>query len=224
MEEEIFEIEDFTCASDWEMFISNIEKRLREWRLHETHFRGANAEVKLESGGRKFLLQYICVSGTQTIFNGLDHTVRNVHFITQWFGVNVFLYLSSDEEPFREMNMCESEACQLLSSLSIAADCCRCCLPLFVPVGESAFVESKSLALPNVYGRMATPSGKLVRFDCRSCISTPTSLRHLSGLVDYFKDITKQQELISCILCTFNALSFRLGTPMALLYPLTLLR
>jgi Rab3 GTPase-activating protein catalytic subunit len=35
-EEEVFEINDFTTASDWEKFVSDLEGIIRQWRLHET--------------------------------------------------------------------------------------------------------------------------------------------------------------------------------------------
>ena len=37
-EDEVFEIDDFTCASDWERFISLIEQKIREWGLNEGRF------------------------------------------------------------------------------------------------------------------------------------------------------------------------------------------
>lgn len=35
VDEEIFEITDFTCVTDWERFVGDLESRIRDWQLHD---------------------------------------------------------------------------------------------------------------------------------------------------------------------------------------------
>lgn len=35
VDEEIFEITDFTCVTDWERFVNDLESRIRDWQLND---------------------------------------------------------------------------------------------------------------------------------------------------------------------------------------------
>lgn len=35
IDEEIFEITDFTCVTDWERFVGDLESRIRDWQLND---------------------------------------------------------------------------------------------------------------------------------------------------------------------------------------------
>ena len=99
---EVFEIEDFTCPSQWEKFVARLEQIFREWGLHTSGSANSSGEKSPENLlARKahvefndFMFQVELVKCSQDAVNPSFPT--GSHPVQYFFGTPEFVLLSPD--------------------------------------------------------------------------------------------------------------------------------
>ena len=137
---DVFEIEDWSCATSYERFIRSLEERCREWGLD----RGGNGRLSGEScelsfNERSFRLRYFSSQPDRPATEAAlylpgrgGEEEEEQEGLWTWLGLRSFLLLA----PSAARKVSRHEAGLLLSALSLASAAAQCCFPLLVKVGE----------------------------------------------------------------------------------------
>eukprot|EP00117_Sycon_ciliatum_P030993 scpid22138/ scgid24323/ Rab3 GTPase-activating protein catalytic subunit; RAB3 GTPase-activating protein 130 kDa subunit; Rab3-GAP p130 len=196
-ESEVFEITDFTNATDWESFTTKLEnvlyflgvgsKRLDESRVDASPESAVSSHT-IVLRERTFCVSLIVASGNTVRskpFTDVQHALSDYnddypersHCLTYWFGLQKFIILSpSGDKSFSVSDT--SLANQLLSSLTIAAGQAQCHIPLFVQVHQIS---------RNMYdGVWLSGDGIRTNFSVLTLPNVPNQYNYLSGLGELF--------------------------------------
>jgi hypothetical protein len=149
---------DYTCATSWEYFITDVEELLRGWAnkaagaasprvLAATQ--GAakakcfeEASLDFNDNTYRFVLWRGGPASARMLEDSKLDFDRRLENVQRWFGVSDFLFIwkSKDgESKSSPASMTRSEAGLVLSSLCIALQNCKCGWPAFVPVGSKLY-------------------------------------------------------------------------------------
>ncbi|KAF9593371.1 hypothetical protein IFM89_022070 [Coptis chinensis] len=183
-EQELEKFDDFTLASSWERFISEIEAVCRQWLCDGPNNLVEKGAVPLTTLYRvKFDLKYnkksYCLEYCFEINNDgkiLDWT-DGLHDLQLSFGVKEFLVIAPLSASGVVLDA--PEATKLLSSVAIALSNCGCVWPAFVPVHDAS--RKAYIGIQNM-GTVLTR-----RFEADLIGSqVPIRLMHLEGLYELF--------------------------------------
>uniref|UniRef100_A0A5F4VTE3 Rab3 GTPase-activating protein catalytic subunit n=1 Tax=Callithrix jacchus TaxID=9483 RepID=A0A5F4VTE3_CALJA len=159
-ESEVFEITDFTTASEWERFISKVEEVLNDWKLI-----GNSSGKPLEKG--------IFTSGTweekSDEISFADFKFSVTHHYLNGYNFKLRIY---------DAVLSESKCNLLLSSVSIALGNTGCQVPLFVQIHQK---------WRRMYVGECQGPGVRTDFEMVHLRKVPNQYTHLSGLLDIFK-------------------------------------
>ncbi|EDO49526.1 predicted protein, partial [Nematostella vectensis] len=206
-ESEVFEITDFTTASEWERFIARLEEVLHEWMLAGGSHRTSSTSVVIYREGTWAFVQeninfanfsfniayhYLKTrkSGTSRTSNedSLPATVMDmfdmefdfpprVHCLSRWFGLKEFIVLSPAQNTEAIDN--ESRCHLLLSSIAIAFNNSKCEIPMFIQAHQRWRRLYYGLCLGGEFRTL---------FEMCHLKHTPPQYAHLAGLLEVFKD------------------------------------
>ncbi|XP_046859182.1 rab3 GTPase-activating protein catalytic subunit-like isoform X2 [Xenia sp. Carnegie-2017] len=204
-ESSVFEITDFTTASDWERFVCQIEEVLHKWKLDNSKKKASFLQCKYTSweilsetvhfSDFCFDLSYHCMKPrsqrrdeNSDIEEGLPNAVLDmcdldsdfpprVHCLSRWFGLKEFLVLSPSVENAAITS--ESRCHLLLSSISMALSNSKCYVPLLVQLHEK---------WRRLYRGICLGSGFRTMLEMVHLRRVPKQFNHLKGLLDVFKD------------------------------------
>ncbi|KAK1398662.1 Rab3 GTPase-activating protein catalytic subunit [Heracleum sosnowskyi] len=186
-EEEFEHFDDFTLASSWERFISEIEAVCRHWLADgpETLLE-KNADCleisknlykvksELKYLTKSYCMEYYFVNGGD---GGSGHWNSNLHDLQLSFGVKEFLVIAPQSASGVVLDA--PEASKLLSAVAIALSNSSSLWPAFVPVhipSRKAFIGIQNMG--TVFTR---------RFESdRIGSQVPVKLMHLEGLYELF--------------------------------------
>lgn len=203
-DKEIFEINDFTNATEWESFIADIEKVFHQWGLaasdeHLTEGAGiAKQHRKVERVsycGRTFVIS-LEMGGAP----GCDHTQSQdaskkawspamkemmetscdfppkAHHLTRWYGLSQLVLIAPGEGESALTS--QAQAKLMLSSVSVAVSNTSCVTPVFVQVHQK---------WRQMYVGVCESGDVRVDFDMVHLRQTPSHFGHLSGVLELFK-------------------------------------
>ncbi|XP_059300666.1 uncharacterized protein LOC132052939 isoform X1 [Lycium ferocissimum] len=190
LQEEIEHFDDFTLASSWERFISEIEAICRQWLADGTKnlLRKGAVSLNITEGLYKVKtdLKYAMKSYCMEYYFGTRNDVGRgkandwsceVHKLQLSFGLNDFLVIAPQSASGVVLD--GPEASKLLSAVAIALSNCSCLWPAFVPVhapSREAYIGIQST------GTLFTR-----RFEAdRIGSQVPVKLMHLEGLYELF--------------------------------------
>ncbi|XP_010257061.1 PREDICTED: rab3 GTPase-activating protein catalytic subunit isoform X2 [Nelumbo nucifera] len=186
-EEELERFDDFTLASSWERFISEIEAVCRSWLADGTKNlldKGAinlgspknlyKVKSELKYGMKSYCMEYFF----ETSSDGKDVDWNDdLHDLQLSFGVKTFLVIAPLSASGVVLDA--PEGSKLLSAVSIALSNCGSMWPAFVPVHDpsrKAFIGIQNMG--TVFTR---------RFEAdRIGSQVPVKLLHLEGLYELF--------------------------------------
>ncbi|KAF3501819.1 hypothetical protein F2Q69_00044104 [Brassica cretica] len=147
-EEEVQHFDDFTLASSWERFISDIEATCRQWLADGPKNLVEKGAVTVEDSKNLFKVKYdlknvtksYCMefyfqiddNGSQQA--GVDNWNTSSHDLQLCFGVKDFLLIAPQSASGVLLDTPESS--KLLSSVAIALSNCASLWPAFVPVHD----------------------------------------------------------------------------------------
>uniref|UniRef100_A0A672P4L8 Rab3 GTPase-activating protein catalytic subunit n=1 Tax=Sinocyclocheilus grahami TaxID=75366 RepID=A0A672P4L8_SINGR len=200
-ESEVFEITDFTTASEWERFISRVEEVLNDWKLIGSGVGKPLEKGELTSGSWEETTQEISFSDFR--FSITHHCLKQesaenenacplamqdllcmnndfpprAHCLVRWFGVREFVVISPGANC--EAVVSESKCNLLLSSVSIALANTGCQVPLLVQIQQN---------WRKVYAGECQGPGVRSDFEMVHLRKAPGQYTHLSGLLDVFKN------------------------------------
>ncbi|KAK2643403.1 hypothetical protein Ddye_025166 [Dipteronia dyeriana] len=186
-EEELEHFDDFTLASSWERFISEVEAVCRQWLADgpknlldkgAVHLGSSKNMYKVKSELKYLLKSYgmeyyfeVNKSGKVTDWDSIFHDLQLC------FGVKEFLVIAPQSASGVVLDA--PEASKLLSAIAIALSNCSSLWPAFVPVHDpsrNAYIGIQNLG--TVFTR---------RFEAdRICSQVPVKLMHLEGLYELF--------------------------------------
>uniref|UniRef100_A0A673X6E4 Rab3 GTPase-activating protein catalytic subunit n=1 Tax=Salmo trutta TaxID=8032 RepID=A0A673X6E4_SALTR len=192
---EVFEITDFTTASEWERFVSRVEEVLNDWKLIRNNASKPSEKGEYTSGtwekktkdinfaDFKFSVTHHYLKqeskesegkeepeeGTMLLCLPNDFPPR-VHSLVRWYGMREFVVISPGAN--WEAVISESKCDLLLSSVSISL------VPMFVQI------QQKWRRM--YYGECQGP-GVRTDFEMVHLRKVPSQYNHLSGLLDMFK-------------------------------------
>ncbi|CAI0399895.1 unnamed protein product [Linum tenue] len=186
-EEELERFDDFTIASSWERFISEIEAVCRQWIADGPKNLLEKGAMQLESSQNlyrvKFELKYALKTYCMEYFFETDSAVKipewtsPVHDLQLCFGVKEFLVIAPQSASGVVLDA--PEASKLLSAVAIALTNCCSLLAAFVPVHDpsrKAFIGIQNMG--TIFTR---------RFEAdRIGSQVPVKLMHLEGLYELF--------------------------------------
>ncbi|KAK7387265.1 hypothetical protein VNO78_27923 [Psophocarpus tetragonolobus] len=190
-EEEVLEhFDDFTLASSWERFISEIEAVLRGWMSDGPNNLLEKSAVLLEDSGNlykvksemKYALKSYCM---EYYFKTNPHVDAgkiadwnfDLHDLQLCFGISEFLVIAPQSASGVVLDA--PEASKLLSAIAIALSNCSSLWPAFVPVHDPS---RKSYIGIQSMGTIFTR-----RFEAdRIGSQVPIKLMHLEGLYELF--------------------------------------
>ncbi|KAJ8559459.1 hypothetical protein K7X08_003517 [Anisodus acutangulus] len=189
-EEEIEHFDDFTLASSWERFISEIEAVCRQWLADGTKnlLRKGAISLNIAEGlyQVKTVLKYAMKSYCMEYYFGTHNDVGRgkgndwsceLHNLQLSFGVNEFLVIAPQSASGVVLD--GPEASKLLSAVAIALSNCSCLWPAFVPVHDPS--RKAYIGIQNM-GTLFTR-----RFEAdRIGSQVPVKLMHLEGLYELF--------------------------------------
>lgn len=189
LEEELEGFDDFTIASSWERFISEIEALCRLWLVDGVkNLKEKGAECmgmrdnlyrvknELKYGIRLYSMEYyfeICNNGTGKSLDWDD----GMHDLQLAFGVSDFLVIAPVSASGVVLDAPES--CKLLSAVAIALSNCSSNWPAFVPVHDpsrKAYIGIQNMGMTFTRRFEADRIGSQV----------PVRLMHLEGLYELF--------------------------------------
>ncbi|XP_019250379.1 PREDICTED: rab3 GTPase-activating protein catalytic subunit isoform X1 [Nicotiana attenuata] len=188
LEEEFEHFDDFTLASSWERFISEIEAVCRKWLADGTKnlLKKDAICLNISEGLYKADLKYEMKSYCMEYYFG---TVNDVvpgkgndwscvlHDLQLFFGVNEFLVIAPQSASGVVLD--GPEASKLLSAVAIALSNCSSLWPAFVPVHDPS--RKAYIGIQNM-GTLFTR-----RFEAdRIGSQVPVKLMHLEGLYELF--------------------------------------
>ncbi|WZZ90074.1 hypothetical protein YC2023_118653 [Brassica napus] len=190
-EGEVQHFDDFTLASSWERFISDIEATCRQWLADGPKNLVEKGAVTVEDSKNLFKVKYdlknvtksYCMefyfqiddNGSQQA--GVDNWNTSSHDLQLCFGVKDFLLIAPQSASGVLLDTPESS--KLLSSVAIALSNCASLWPAFVPVHDPS--RNAYIGIQNM-GTVFTR-----RFEAdRIGSQVPVKLMHLEGLYELF--------------------------------------
>ncbi|XP_039643316.1 rab3 GTPase-activating protein catalytic subunit isoform X2 [Perca fluviatilis] len=207
-ESEVFEITDFTTASDWERFVSRVEEVLNEWKLignssgnltpEKGEYTSGTWEEKSQDihfADFKFYITHYFLKQECEKDNGKDKLEED----TFPLAMQDLLCMNNDFPPrahclvrwygireFVVINpgtnceaiISESKCNLLLSSISISLTNSGCQVPMFVQIQQK---------WRRVYAGECQGPGVRTDFEMVHLRRVPSQYNHLSGLLDIFK-------------------------------------
>ncbi|XP_061548192.1 rab3 GTPase-activating protein catalytic subunit isoform X2 [Phycodurus eques] len=209
-ETEVFEITDFTTASEWERFVSRVEEVLNEWKLigNSTgksakqlgdYTSGTWEERSQEINFVDFKFSITHYALVQEHENNANHEVEEATFP---FAMQDLLSTSNDFPPRAhclvrwygirefivispganvEAIISESKCNLLLSSISVSLVNSGCQVPMFVQIQQK---------WRRLYSGECQGHGVHTEFEMVHLRKVPSQYNHLSGLLDIFKSKT----------------------------------
>ncbi|CAN1124259.1 Rab3 GTPase-activating protein catalytic subunit [Linum perenne] len=186
-EEELERFDDFTIASSWERFISDIEAVCRQWIADgpknllekgatqlETSQNLYTVKLELKYAMKSYFMEYFFETNTEARFR---EWTCPVHDLQLCFGVQEFLVIAPQSASGVVLD--SPEASKLLSAVAIALTNCCSLLAAFVPVHDpsrKAFIGIQNMG--TIFTR---------RFETdRVGSQVPLKLMHLEGLYELF--------------------------------------
>uniref|UniRef100_A0A8C1Z1V5 Rab3 GTPase-activating protein catalytic subunit n=1 Tax=Cyprinus carpio TaxID=7962 RepID=A0A8C1Z1V5_CYPCA len=193
-ESEVFEITDFTTASEWERFTlcklcsdwsdvpgeitsGSWEEHTQEINFADFRFSITHHCLKQESAETVSLLSDVCPLALQDLLCVNNDFPPRAHCLVRWFGVREFLVISPGAHC--EAVVSESKCNLLLSSVSIALANTGCLVPLFVQIQQK---------WRKMYSGECEGPGVRTDFEMVHLRKAPGQHTHLSGLLDIFKN------------------------------------
>uniref|UniRef100_A0A4W6EJU8 Rab3 GTPase-activating protein catalytic subunit n=1 Tax=Lates calcarifer TaxID=8187 RepID=A0A4W6EJU8_LATCA len=200
-ESEVFEITDFTTASEWERFVSRVEEVLNDWKL----IGKSPGKLSLEKGeyttgtwGEKsqdinfadfkffithYFLKQECEKDDEKdkLEEGMDLLCMNndfpprAHCLVRWYGIREFVVISPGANC--EAIISESK-CNLLLSSCLHCSGQQCQVPMFVQIQQK---------WRRMYAGECQGPGLRTDFEIVHLRKVPSQYNHLSGLLDIFK-------------------------------------
>ncbi|XP_040991905.1 rab3 GTPase-activating protein catalytic subunit isoform X3 [Juglans microcarpa x Juglans regia] len=187
-QEEVEHFDDFTLASSWERFISEIEAVCRQWMADgpknllekgAVHLEFSKNLYKVKSD-LKYASKSYCI---EYYFEKTNNDSRvsdwnfNLHELQMCFGVNDFLVIAPQSASGVVLDA--PEASKLLSAVAIALTNCSSLLPALVPVHDPS--RKAYIGIQNM-GTVFTR-----RFEADHIgTQVPVQLMHLEGLYELF--------------------------------------
>ncbi|CAA7032325.1 unnamed protein product [Microthlaspi erraticum] len=190
-EEEVQHFDDFTLASSWERFISDIEATCRQWLADGPRNLVEKGAVAMEDSKNLFKVKhdlknveksycmefYFQIDDNGGQQAGIDNWNSNSHDLQLCFGVKDFLLIAPQSASGVLLDSPESS--KLLSSVAIALSNCASLWPAFVPVHDPS--RKAYIGIQNM-GTVFTR-----RFEAdRIGSQVPVKLMHLEGLYELF--------------------------------------
>uniref|UniRef100_A0A8C9YBA7 Rab3 GTPase-activating protein catalytic subunit n=1 Tax=Sander lucioperca TaxID=283035 RepID=A0A8C9YBA7_SANLU len=203
-ESEVFEITDFTTASDWERFVSRVEEVLNDWKLignssrHLGEYTSGTWEEKSQDinfADFKFYITHYFLKQECEKDNGKDKLEEDTfplamqdllcmnndfppraHCLVRWYGIREFVVINPGTNC--EAIISESKCNLLLSSISISLANSGCQVPMFVQIQQK---------WRRVYAGECQGPGVRTDFEMVHLRKVPSQYNHLSGLLDIFK-------------------------------------
>uniref|UniRef100_A0ACD5XKJ0 Uncharacterized protein n=1 Tax=Avena sativa TaxID=4498 RepID=A0ACD5XKJ0_AVESA len=186
-EEELERFDDFTIASSWERFISEIEAICRQWLADGAKIlmqKGAESVLSFENlymikrelkhGKRVYAMEYYFMKSAKGKCSYWDDDTHNTQLS---FGVDDFLIIAPLSASGVVLD--DPESTKLLSSVAIALSNCGSNWPAFVPVHDPS--RKAYIGIQNM-GTVFTR-----RFEAdRIGSQVPIRLMHLEGLHELF--------------------------------------
>ncbi|VVB16464.1 unnamed protein product [Arabis nemorensis] len=190
-EEEVQHFDDFTLASSWERFISDIEATCRQWLADGPKNLVEKGAIAMEDSKNLYKVKYDLKNVTKSycmeFYFQIDDNGRQQAGIGNWnssshdlqlcFGVKDFLLIAPQSASGVLLDTPESS--KLLSSVAIALSNCASLWPAFVPVHDPS--RKAYIGIQNM-GTVFTR-----RFEAdRIGSQVPVKLMHLEGLYELF--------------------------------------
>uniref|UniRef100_A0A8C5BDB5 Rab3 GTPase-activating protein catalytic subunit n=1 Tax=Gadus morhua TaxID=8049 RepID=A0A8C5BDB5_GADMO len=202
-ETEVFEITDFTTASEWERFVSRVEEVLNDWKLigssagrgeytsgtweeksQEINFADFKFSIthhylKQESDKsdlKEELEEDAFPLAMQDLLCMNNDFPPRAHCLVRWYGMREFLVISPGANC--EAITSESKCNLLLSSVSISLANSGCQVPMFVQIQQK---------WRRLYAGECQGPGVRTDFEMVHLRKVPSQYNHLSGLLDIFK-------------------------------------
>ncbi|KAJ0261459.1 Rab3 GTPase-activating protein catalytic subunit [Hirschfeldia incana] len=190
-EEEVQHFDDFTLASSWERFISDIEATCRQWSADGPKNLVAKGAVAVEDSKNLFKVKnelrsetkrycmelYFQIDDNGSQQAGFGDWDSSSHDLQLCFGVKDFLLIAPQSASGVLLDAPESS--KLLSAVAIALSNCASLWPVFVPVhnpSREAYIGIQNMG--TVFTR---------RFEADLIGSqVPVKLMHLDGLYELF--------------------------------------
>ncbi|KAL1542337.1 rab3 GTPase-activating protein catalytic subunit-like isoform X1 [Salvia divinorum] len=186
-EEEFEHFDDFTLASSWERFISEIEAVCRQWfadgpkNLLEKGAVQVNQlkdlytiKSEFKYATKSYCMEYYFTTVDDGKTLDWDHALHDLQLS---FGVKEFVVIAPQSASGVVLDA--PEASKLLSAVAIALSNCSCLWPAFVPVHDSS--RKAYIGIQNM-GTVFTR-----RFEAdRIASQVPVKLMHLEGLYELF--------------------------------------
>ncbi|XP_010483449.1 PREDICTED: rab3 GTPase-activating protein catalytic subunit-like [Camelina sativa] len=191
VEEEVQHFDDFTLASSWERFISDIEATCRQWLANGPKNLVEKGAVAVEDSKNLFTVKhelkdvsksycmefYFLIDNDGSQQAGIDNWNSNSHDLQLCFGVKDFLLIAPQSASGVLLDTPESS--KLLSAVAIALSNCGSLWPAFVPVHDPS--RKAYIGIQNM-GTVFTR-----RFEAdRIGSQVPVKLMHLEGLYELF--------------------------------------
>nr|XP_054590315.1 rab3 GTPase-activating protein catalytic subunit isoform X3 [Nothobranchius furzeri] len=201
LESEVFEITDFTTASEWERFVSRVEEVLTGWKLtaekaksttrgtweeesEEIHFADFRFHIthcflKQESEEDDLTdrnEEDILPSAMQDLLCMQNDFPPRAHCLVRWYGIQEFVVITPGTNS--EAVISESKCNLLLSSVSISLANSGCQIPMFVQIQQK---------WRRIYAGECHGPGVRTSFEMVQLRKVPSQYNHLSGLLDIFK-------------------------------------
>uniref|UniRef100_A0A7N0RFL3 Rab3 GTPase-activating protein catalytic subunit n=1 Tax=Kalanchoe fedtschenkoi TaxID=63787 RepID=A0A7N0RFL3_KALFE len=187
LEDDLGQFDDFTLASSWERFISDIEAVCRQWlidgpekllekgavRWHPSHDL-YQQKVDLKYAAKNYCMEYYFGSSLSGKSTDWECTLHDLQLS---FGVNEFLAIAPQSA--HGVVLDAPEASKLLSAVAIALTNCNSLWPAFVPVHDPS--RRAYIGIQN----MGTVFTKRFEAD-RIGSQVPLKLMHLEGLHEMF--------------------------------------
>ncbi|KAG8380588.1 hypothetical protein BUALT_Bualt06G0031100 [Buddleja alternifolia] len=186
-EEEFEHFDDFTLASSWERFISEVEAVCRQWSADGPKNLLAKDAVRMDllmglykvKSEFKYAVKNYCMEYYfETSNDGkVGDWDKGLHDVQLSFGVTEFLVIAPQSASGVVLDA--PEASKLLSAVAIALSNCSCLWPAFVPVHDPS--RKAYIGIQNM-GTVFTR-----RFEAdRIGSQVPIKLMHLEGLYELF--------------------------------------
>ncbi|XVF46202.1 hypothetical protein PTKIN_Ptkin03bG0008600 [Pterospermum kingtungense] len=186
-EEEVEHFDDFTLASSWERFISEIEATCRQWLADGPKNLLEKGAVHLDSSNNLYKVKSELKNAAKIYSMEYYFGINNKGKIADWnctlhdlqlcFGVQEFLVISPQSASGVVLDA--PEASKLLSAVAIALSNCSSLWPAFVPVHDpsrKAFIGIQNMG--TIFTR---------RFEADHIGSqVPIKFMHLEGLYELF--------------------------------------
>uniref|UniRef100_A0A3B4XWG2 Rab3 GTPase-activating protein catalytic subunit n=1 Tax=Seriola lalandi dorsalis TaxID=1841481 RepID=A0A3B4XWG2_SERLL len=204
-ESEVFEITDFTTASEWERFVSRVEEVLNDWKLIGNSAGKLSGEYTSGTWGEKsqdinfadfkFFITHYFLKQESEKDDGKDKHEEDAfplamqdllcmnndfppraHCLVRWYGMREFVVISPGANC--EAIVSESKCNLLLSSISISLANSGCQVPMFVQTQQK---------WRRMYAGECQGPGVRTDFEMVHLRKVPSQYNHLSGLLDIFK-------------------------------------